>query len=125
MINDFPLFKKNTRFSVFDTPKKNLLYPLCDLSANGDLILVDIVQMSADSKVFNRTPFRGPLGACLCFRNPVDFAKSYGEFFDSFFKKKGTAREKEVYSGSDVSRIFERDRTGFLSFLESFVTKIR
>lgn len=86
--------------------------------------MVDIVQMSADSKVFNRPPFKGPLGACLSFRNPADFAKSYSDFFDDFFKKAKLSREKEVYSGSDLSRIFDRDRMGFLNLLESFIIRI-
>jgi hypothetical protein len=86
--------------------------------------LVNIVQMSADSKIFNRPPFHGILGACLCFTNPVDFANTYDEFFDSYFRKKKWVRGKGVYSGSDMSRIFERDRAGFLDFLESFVTTV-
>ena len=75
--------------------------------------------MSADSKVFFRPPFRGPLGACICFENPASFAKVYDNFFSSFFEKRGTKREKNVYSASDISRLFGRDREGFVQFLET------
>lgn len=86
--------------------------------------MVDIVQLSADSKVFNRPPFRSPLGACLSFRNPVAFARLYQGFFDGYFKKIGKQKEKEVYSATDMSRVFERDRKGYLDFLEAFVSLI-
>lgn len=83
--------------------------------------LVDIVQLSADSKIFNRPPFRSPLGACLSFSNPVNFAQTYHTFITDYFKKVGKHKDKDVYSSTDMSRVFEKDRSGYLDFLEAFV----
>ena len=71
-----------------------------------------------------RPPFRGPFGGCVCFEDPASFARVYDQFFSTFFERKGIKREKNVYSASDISRVFGRDREGFVQFLESLVIKI-
>lgn len=83
-----------------------------------------IVQMSADSKAFVRGNWRGCLGACLCFTNPISFAKSYKDFLNASFKKYGLTKEKEVYSSYDISELFGVDRSNFLECLESFIKKV-
>lgn len=83
-----------------------------------------IVQMGADSKAFIRGKWRGCLGACVCYGNPVSFSKSYDDFINSSFKEYGLKKEKEVYSSRDISGLFGPDRSKFLDFLESFVRKV-
>jgi len=81
----------------------------------------NIVQMSADSKVFTRGNWRGCLGVCICYVNPASFKKSYNELMVSTFKKYGLKKEKDVFSSRDISKLFGSDRIKFLECLESLV----
>jgi len=47
--------------------------------------------------------------------------KKYNNFLIDYFDKIGKQKDKDVYSSTDMSRVFERDRKGYFDFLEAFV----
>ncbi len=82
--------------------------------------------MAADSKPFIRgglaKKYKGSLGTCLGFTQPEDFKSIYDDAINTILNSTGTARDREVLKSYDISKLFENDRSGYLSSLGSFVS---
>ena len=80
--------------------------------------------ISADSKMFQRGAFSAPIGVALCYSDLIGFDSLYDEIVNELFEKYSLERYKNVFSSTDISRLFGKNRKEFIDFLENFVIKI-
>jgi hypothetical protein len=80
--------------------------------------------ISADSKMFQRGSFSAPMGVCLCFSDPNYFDEVYDDIIGDLFEKNSLENYKKVYSSSNISFLFGKNRREYYDFIKDFVIEL-
>jgi len=64
------------------------------------------------------------MGVCICLCDPIDFDEQYDSIIEELFSKYGLIKNKTVFSSSNISALFGKNRREYVEFLQEFIIKL-